>query len=93
MTGVEIYRFIKPHLKNIQFSGCHSTDTERLENFKIYDELINCLLEDLDQSFYGSKDRNESSAKRINSKAEEILKDKLIWLDEYSFQFKNDNQS
>ena len=87
MSGVELYRFIEPHLGSISFSGCHSTDMERLENFKRYEELINCLLEALDQSFYGSKNRSEASAKQINKKVQHILLDKLDWLEEYSIEF------
>ncbi|MGJ0846542.1 hypothetical protein ACR77J_07630 [Tissierella praeacuta] len=88
MTGVEIYKFIKPHLGSIKFSGSHEVDVKRLNNYKIYDELINCLLEDLDQSFEGSKDRYESSAKQINMAARNILVDKLYWLEDYCSDFR-----
>lgn len=88
MTGVEIYSFIKPHLGNIDASGNHSLDMERIKNFKIYDELINCLLEDLDQSFNGSRDRYEDSMKKINAKAKDVMLDKAEWLNNYPFEEK-----
>ena len=84
MTGVEIYNLIRPHLGKINATGRHDIDMERLKNFKIYDELIYCLLEDLDQSIHDSEDRYEDSAKQINAKAKDVILDKIKWLQYYS---------
>lgn len=83
MNGVDIYNFIKPHLGNINATGFHDIDMEKLSNFKKYQELINCLLEDLDMSFYRSKNSCEDSAKTINNRAKEVMIEIYKWLDDY----------
>lgn len=83
MTGIQIYNLIKPHLGNINATGFYDEDMKRLENYKIYDELISCLLEDLDTAWYRSKDSNKSSARMINERAKKLLLDKADWLDDY----------
>ena len=80
MTGVELYKFIKPHLGRIEATGSHSADMERLKNFEVYEELINCLLEDLDSSYYNSKNSCEDSIKRINKRSEGLLMDYYNWI-------------
>lgn len=92
MTGVEIYQFIKPHLGSINATGFHGTDIDNLMNFKKYDHLINCLLEDLDSSFSGSKNSYEDSVQRINAKVKEIMRDKYEWLKDYVEEFDNESQ-
>lgn len=83
MNGVDIYNFIKPHLGNINATGFHDIDMEKLSNFKKYQELINCLLEDLDISFYRSKNSHEDSVKTINNRAKEVMIEIYEWLDNY----------
>lgn len=83
MTGREIYEFIKPHLGSISASGMHDLDTLRLNNFEIYDELINCLLEDIEECIYYSQGRYERSILEINAKAKEVLLEKLARLKDY----------
>ena len=83
MKGVEIYRLIKPQLGSIEATGEHGIDMERLENFKTYEELINCLLEDLDQVIYASERSYENSVKAINRRAKELLIDINEWIEEY----------
>ena len=82
MTGVEIYEFIKPHLGSIYPSGDHSKDSERMANMKIYDALLNCLLEDLDETLHCSKGHSESSTRALRAMALGILGDKKVFIDE-----------
>ena len=82
MTGVDIYEFIKPHLGSIYPSGDHSKDSEKIGNMKIYDELLNCLLFDLDKTLHCSNDYNESSIRALRTMALGILGDKKAFIDE-----------
>lgn len=84
MNGKEIYNFIKPHLGNIHPTTCYTTNMEKLSNFRKYQELINCLLEDLDSSFYRSKNSYEDSVKTINNRAKEVMIETYKWLDDYN---------
>lgn len=84
MNGIEIYNFIKPHLGNINATGSHDTDMKNLSNFKKHQELINCLLEDLDRSFYYSKNSYKDSVKAINNRAKEVMIETYKWLDDYN---------
>ena len=91
MDGKEIYNFIKPHLGNIHPTGHRNTDMDNIKNFKKYQELINCLLEDLDSTFYYSKNSYgayEDSVKAINNKAKEVMIETYKWLDDYQDEFK-----
>ena len=83
MNGKEIYNFIKPHLGNIHPTTCYTTNMENLKNFDKYQELINCLLEDLDDSFYYSKNSYFDSVKAIKNRAKEIMIETYEWLDNY----------
>lgn len=87
MQGVEIYKFIKPHLGSINSTGDHGLDMERLENFKTYEELIYCLLEDLDQSVESSKNGYGASEKMINNRARSILVELHKWLMDFDITF------
>lgn len=80
-TGVDLYRLIKPHLGKITGTGCHSTDTENIKNFKKYHELLNCILEELDNVVYNSRDAYERSVLNMRSKAIDIMLETSVWLD------------
>jgi len=83
MTGVDLYKFIKPHLGSIDASGRHEVDIERLLNFKVYEELINCLIEDLDQSYCSSDNSYEDSVKRINGVTKKLIIEYYEWFSGY----------
>lgn len=76
MTGENIYEFIKPHLGSIEPSGNHVVDTERMDNIEIYDDLLNYILSDLDQTISIGKDHNLSSINKLSENVKRVLEDK-----------------
>lgn len=83
IKGVDLYNFIKPHLGSILATGSHSTDCQKLCYFEIREELLNCLIEDLEESYLNSLNSQEHSVQMINEKCIEQMKDLYNWLRDY----------
>lgn len=58
-------------------SGDSGLDKERLDNLKIYGELVNLMVKDIDDIAWNYKDFQEKSIKDIVKEANNILSNKL----------------
>ena len=75
MTGEDIYKFIKPHIGSMYATGRSEIDCERIKNFKVFEELIMLLLDDVDDSIRTSNYSHEHSVDMINKEGASLLKE------------------
>ncbi len=88
MTGEDIYNFIKPHIGSIYATGRSEIDCERIKNFKVFDELITLLLDDIEESIRTSKNSYENSVDMINREGNLLFKElklRVADMDEYLY--------
>ena len=91
ISGEMLYNLIKPHLGSISATGDHSVDMERVENFDIRSELINCLLNDLEKAYFYSRESSCHSVQTINQICIDEMKSIINYISDYVYDHESSN--